>query len=141
MSGPREVLEAAVAELAGELPAVVAAVRGEESSALRRAEAHVALAYAAGALFYVFLRAQGVPTEGHPVVDELQRVQQAYAKVRRAQSAVEGGGSGGESDTERPKVDVAAAARLVVAGSGIAKPDREKRKSKSKKKKKAKNSH
>mmetsp|Transcript_23506 Transcript_23506/g.39385 ORF Transcript_23506/g.39385 Transcript_23506/m.39385 type:complete len:193 (+) Transcript_23506:236-814(+) len=72
---------------------------------LERAELHVTLAFAANALFGMYLKTQGVPMAEHPVKRELDRVQMYQQKVERAKF------------TERPRtgaLNVDAANRFIT---------------------------
>ncbi|KAK3252683.1 hypothetical protein CYMTET_38025 [Cymbomonas tetramitiformis] len=51
---------------------------------LERAELHVTLAFAANALFTMYLRTQGLSPEAHPVTREMDRVKLYLDKVKKA---------------------------------------------------------
>ncbi|KAJ2538356.1 hypothetical protein EV175_006487 [Coemansia sp. RSA 1933] len=85
-------------------------------TAMQRCELEALVAYSINTLFFVYLKANGVPPKEHPVMNELQRVQRYIAKINKTKAAA----GQGESDSndngrqQRPmKVDKDAADRLI----------------------------
>jgi len=62
------------------------------------------LAYAVNALFYMYLKTQGVPAESHPVTNEIKRVQEYFEKLKALS---------GTTPSRNSRVDSAAAKRFV----------------------------
>mmetsp|Transcript_37758 Transcript_37758/g.52434 ORF Transcript_37758/g.52434 Transcript_37758/m.52434 type:complete len:218 (+) Transcript_37758:157-810(+) len=86
---------------------------------LERAQMHVTLAYAASALFTMYLKTQGVPLNDHPVNSELERVQRYIKKVERAID--------GESGARPLSVDVDATNRFITHAIPDLTPDQRKK--------------
>lgn len=66
------------------------------------------LAHAINALFYMFLKTQGVTPEEHPVTEELRRLELYLKKVDEAEAKLHG------SSVRPTSVDVEAAGRLLA---------------------------
>mmetsp|Transcript_25263 Transcript_25263/g.47770 ORF Transcript_25263/g.47770 Transcript_25263/m.47770 type:complete len:198 (+) Transcript_25263:3-596(+) len=87
VAGTIERFEATLDELESALQPVLATSARDvqaQLTPLERAEMHVTLAYAANALFTMYLKTQGVKVEDHPVKREMERVQLYLSKVDRA---------------------------------------------------------
>ncbi|KAJ2515247.1 hypothetical protein H4217_005291 [Coemansia sp. RSA 1939] len=88
-------------------------------TAIQRCELEALVAYSINTLFWIYLKANGVPPKEHPVINELQRVQRYIAKINKtkAAAAAETDGSArtaGTGDGSRPmQVDKDAAGRLI----------------------------
>ncbi|KAJ1668117.1 hypothetical protein IW140_000717 [Coemansia sp. RSA 1813] len=76
-------------------------------SAMQRCELEALVAYSINTLFFVYLKANGVPPKEHPVMNELQRVQRYIEKINKTKNH-----SGG-ADARPLKVDKDAADRLI----------------------------
>ncbi|KAJ2744130.1 hypothetical protein H4S06_005482 [Coemansia sp. BCRC 34490] len=92
-------------------------------TAIQRCELEALVAYSINTLFWIYLKANGVPPKEHPVINELQRVQRYIAKINKtkaaaaAAAAAETDGSARTAETgdgSRPmQVDKDAAGRLI----------------------------
>ena len=56
-------------------------------SPLEVARMHLMVSYTVNSLFYVYLKTQGLPTAGHPVLEELERVKAYIRKVKEVSQA------------------------------------------------------
>ena len=89
------------------------------------------IAYTVNALYWMYLRTQGIDTHSHPVRSELERVKECLRKVKQAEVAAASlharrgnekhelhGREDGGSDHKQVKLNVAAAKRFVAAALG-----------------------
>ena len=56
-------------------------------SPLEVARMHLMVSYTINTLFYLYLKTQGLPTAGHPVLEELERVKAYIRKVKQVSQA------------------------------------------------------
>jgi len=80
----------------------------ERSTPLEKARMQLTLAHAINALFYMFLKTQGVTPEDHPVTEELRRLELYLKKVDEAEAKLR------SSSGQPASVDVEAASRLLA---------------------------
>jgi len=82
-------VEAILQQLGGDSGDAQAAVEELRATAGLHAAAklQLALAYSANALFFAYLRAQGVDPSTHPVQGELERIKGYVAKYKAAEAA------------------------------------------------------
>lgn len=80
----------------------------EGKTPLEKARLQLTLAHAINALFYMFLKTQGVTPEEHPVTEELRRLELYLKKVDEAEAKLHG------SSVRPTSVDVEAAGRLLA---------------------------
>ncbi|ODQ81865.1 hypothetical protein BABINDRAFT_160096 [Babjeviella inositovora NRRL Y-12698] len=87
-----QALDSAVDSLTVEIKALVAQTLNERSAAitpLERAELTNNYAYSISSLFFSFLKASGVDTNKHGIMDELSRVKSYMATVKQAKAGSE----------------------------------------------------
>ena len=75
------------------------------------AEVQLALAYAVNALFFTYLKTQGIDPQTHPVKEELARVQGYMKKLKTAAKDT-------EAKADMLRVNKDAASRFIAAGLG-----------------------
>ncbi|KAJ2398640.1 hypothetical protein GGI23_003126 [Coemansia sp. RSA 2559] len=77
-------------------------------TAMQRCELEALVAYSINTLFFVYLKANGVPPKEHPVMNELQRVQRYIAKINKTKAD-----QAADAQQRPMKVDKDAADRLI----------------------------
>ena len=85
----------------------------EQLPPLDAARLHITLAYASNALFYMYLKTQGVPTSDHPVKDELRRIREYMGRLAKAEKA--DSAKGGEEKEGRALAADAATEKLLAS--------------------------
>eukprot|EP01027_Heterolobosea_sp_BB2_P010913 GEZU01015943.1.p1 GENE.GEZU01015943.1~~GEZU01015943.1.p1 ORF type:complete len:213 (+),score=75.60 GEZU01015943.1:166-804(+) len=83
--------EAAVSDIEAHLKPLFAmnlAQASEDMGPIDRAKLNLAMAYTVNTLFFMYLRAQGVNPQDHPVKDELERVKKYMNKIKEVQESL-----------------------------------------------------
>lgn len=56
--------------------------------ALTRARMHATLAYSVNALYYMYLRANGIESDEHPVLDDITKIQNVFSRLRAVERSL-----------------------------------------------------
>ncbi|ORX68278.1 hypothetical protein DL89DRAFT_268777 [Linderina pennispora] len=83
-------------------------------TALQRCELSALVAYSIETLFWIYMKANGVPPKEHPVMKELQRIQRHMAKIDAAKGTA-------QAEKRPMQLDKTAAERFIRSGTGIQK--------------------
>lgn len=110
-----------VDNLAAQVPAlqtlldpIVHGVVPASLSPLEQAQHYALLAYALDSVIFAYLKSTGADTKEHPIMIELERIKVALGRIKR----VEAGGEDKEESQRQPRIDKAAAERIIAHGTG-----------------------
>ncbi len=93
MASFQKLLDSAEGAIRPMLKAIDAIRESEEPGqipAMTRARVHATLAYTVNALYYMYLRANAVEADTHPIVDDITRVQNTFSRLRAVETALAG---------------------------------------------------
>lgn len=114
MSAFQETLESVEAAIRPLLSAVESLKTSEDPAgtpALTRARMHATLAYAVNALYYMYLRANGIESDEHPVLEDITKIQNVFSRLRAVERSLKS--QSGEKSAESKQ---ARSARKALRG-------------------------